>query len=568
MDKKNFNEQKKVDNLKIESTPKPNAVKRFFKNKYVNFTITMILFLLLVIWIGNYWLLLISLVIFDFYITKKVNWTFWKKRNAPRSRLIEWIDAAVFAVIAATIIRMFLIEAFTIPTSSMEKSLLVGDYLFVSKYHYGPRMPNTPISFPFAHHTLPFTDNTKSFLTWIQNPYKRLAGLEDIENDDVVVFNFPDGDTVCLNQQNQSYYQLCRDFGRKAVWSNDLINPYTGEMLENYFGEIVARPVDKRENYIKRCVGIHGDTLKVIDGILYVNNVQQKDIDKKQYKYIVITDGTPINPIVLEELEISVEDQESSKRIDTEILKFFPQTKGVDVSKIFIYPLIKDNAEELKKLPNVKHVIQIIKPKEYKETYIFPHSVAHYKLKEYDIQYIKNNISDSVANLIEPLKNVKYNNAATLEQALFKLTNNEQEKTLITNNKEIIIKAAEKDNYKWNEDNFGPIWVPEKGATIDITIDNLPVYQRIIDVFEENDLEIKGQDIYINGEKATTYTFKMDYYFMLGDSRHNSADSRFWGFVPEDHVVGKALFVWLSIDKDKSFLKSIRFDRFFKFIHD
>ncbi len=473
-------------------------MKKILKNKWFNFGLAVTIYLLFVIWLRNYWLLLGIVFFVDLYITKKVNWTFWKKPGVKKqSKLVEWVDALIFAVIAATIIRLFLIEAFTIPTSSMEKSLLVGDYLFVSKASYGPKMPNTPVSFPFAHHTLPWTKTTKSYVEWIKQPYKRLAGLETIENNDVVVFNFPDGDTVALNQQNRSYYQLIRDYGRNVVWQNDFVNPRTGEVYNDFFGEIVARPVDKRENYIKRCVAIPGDSLWVKDGQLLINNIPQKQAGLVQYKYMVITNGDMINPRAFDKMDISDEDELNARHFDPAILSFMPGTKNENLNNIIVLPLVESNVDKIKAMPTVKSVARIIKPLGYREDYIFPHS----------------------------------------------------------------------DKYNWNEDNFGPIWIPKKGATIDINLNNLPLYQRIIDVFEENDLMVKDSTIFINNKPATQYTFKMDYYFMMGDSRHNSADSRFWGFVPEDHVVGKALFIWLSTDKDKSFLKSIRWDRILKGIH-
>ncbi|MBR4676419.1 MAG: S26 family signal peptidase [Bacteroidales bacterium] len=468
-------------------------MKNLFANKWVKFALTAIIYLLFVIWTENYWLLLGFLVIYDVFISQKVHWAFWKKKGVEKqTKTVEWIDALIFAIVAATIIRLFFIEAFTIPTSSMEKSLLVGDYLFVSKFNYGPKMPNTPLSVPFTHNTMPFSESAKSYLDWIKWPYHRLKGLSTVKNNDVVVFNFPEGDTVCLNQQARSYYQLIRDYGRDNV-VNDRIRDSYGQVHTGYFGKRVSRPVDKRENYIKRCVAIAGDSLQVIDGQAFVNGKPQEEIGDKQFKYLVITDGTMINPKFFDELGISREDIEASRLFDPSITEFMSETQGVNVNNMFVYPLVKENVEKIKALPCVKSVTRIIKPKGFRETYIFPHD----------------------------------------------------------------------ERYRWNEDNFGPLYVPKRGATIQLTLDNLPLYRRIIETYEENKVSVSGGQILINNQPATEYTFKMDYYFMMGDSRHNSADSRFWGFVPEDHVVGKALFIWFSTDKDKSFLSSIRWSRVF-----
>ena len=233
---------------------------------WIKFGIYGFLYFLWVLWLGNFWFLLGIPLIFDIYITKLVHWAFWKKKGVEKqTKTVEWIDAIIFAVVAASFIRTFFIEAYTIPTSSMEKTLLVGDYLFVSKVSYGPRLPNTVLAIPFAHHTMPLTKYTPAFLTWIEEPYKRLKGLGKVERNDEVVFNFPEGDTVVLQHQEQSYYEMVRELGRKQVWDNF---------------DIAVRPVDKKENYIKRCVAIAGDTIEVKHGWLYVNGKPQKKIQR------------------------------------------------------------------------------------------------------------------------------------------------------------------------------------------------------------------------------------------------------------------------------------------------
>jgi len=442
-------------------------IKQILNNKYFRLGYSSAIFILWVVWIGNYWLLLGLPIFYDYHISRKVNWTFWKKRGeTKRSTLVEWVDALIFAVIAATLIRMFFIEAYTIPTSSMEKSLLVGDYLFVSKVAYGPKLPNTPLSFPFAHHTLPLTKNTKSYVEWIKRPYKRLAGFGKIKRDDVVVFNFPEGDTVVVQYPDRSYYAIVRELGRDYVWRNF---------------DIIVRPVDKRENYIKRCVGIPGDSLKIVAGQLFVNGEKQERIENMQYNYFVRTNGTPINARILDDINISMADR-----------SFNP------AGGIYEMPLTTEAYDRIRTLNNVHSVIK------YENT-----------------------------------------NSTMMSKAIF----------------------PHSPNYPWTEDSFGPIWVPAKGKTVELTLSNLPVYERIIDLYEGNDLKVQDSTIFINGEPANSYEFKMDYYWMMGDNRHNSADSRFWGFVPEDHVVGKGSFIWLSLNKDKRFPANIRWSRFLKGIH-
>jgi len=441
----------------------------------------------MIIWIGNYWLLFGLPILFDVYISKKVHWAFWKKKGVKKqSTAIEWLDAIIFAVVAATLIRMFFIEAYTIPTSSMEKSLLVGDYLFVSKVAYGPKIPNTPLSFPFAHHTMPLTKSTKSYLEWIKWPYKRLAGLGKVERNDVVVFNFPAGDTLIVGRENPDYYTNLRGIGDQFM-ADDMKKGRSLQPEKTYISmarkylaqntKIDARPVDKRENYIKRCVGMPGDTLLCIDGQLYVNGKPQNKIDEMQYNYIVRTNGTPINPRKLDELNIAKEDRNRS---------------GSEYS----LPLTLEKVEHLKKLSNVVSIIRRNSTKGNPED-VFPFN----------------------------------------------------------------------DNYPWNRDNFGPLVIPKKGQTVSLNMVTLPLYERAINAYEENDLSVNDSTIYINGKIATNFTFNMDYYWMMGDNRHMSADSRYWGYVPEDHIVGKASFIWLSLDKDKNAFNKIRWNRVFKWIH-
>lgn len=446
-------------------------MKEILTNKWFKFGVVGFIYLLWVLWIQSFLWLIGLAVIFDIYITKKVHWAFWKKKDAPdgkQTKVVEWIDAIIFAVIAATFIRMFFIEAYTIPTSSMEKSMLIGDYLFVSKTSYGPKLPNTPLSFPFVHHTMPFSRTTKSYVEWIKNPYKRIAGFGKVKNNDVVVFNFPEGDTVALNVQNQSYYSLVRNYGRDRVWKE-----------KETFGEIVARPVDKRENYIKRCVGIPGDVLEYKNGQLYVNGKEQQHFPGMQRDCVVTTDGTGLNRRTLDQLKIAEDDRHAISNTQ------------------YLFPLTLENEGKLKAMKNVSSV---------QPTPVAP---------------------------------------GNWDQNIFPFSN----------------------KYAWNVDNFGPLEIPKKGQTVKLTIDNLPLYQRIIDLYEENDLKVNGEKILINGKEADSYTFKMDYYWMMGDNRNNSADSRYWGFVPEDHIVGKAVFVWLSLDKDQPFYNKIRWNRLFSFVH-
>ena len=409
---------------------------------FIAFTIIWSLFVYL---IDGEWLYFLPLIVGDILFWETINWQFWKKKEKkkkkPKSEIKSWFNAIIFAVIAATILRTFLIEAYTIPTSSMEKSLLIGDFLFVSKVSYGPRVPNTPISFPLVHHTLPLTQNTPAYLKWIQLDYHRMKGFGQIERNDCVVFNYP---------------------------TDDLQYP--------------ERPVDKKENYIKRCVGIPGDVVEIKNSDLFVNGeiqTQNKKM-KNQFRYYVKTDGTKFSQKTLNKYNI-YEGQILSKNGDYELIL---NDKSLEAIKRFTY---------------VKKVEKVITQKGMK-----------------------------------------------------------------LNSSELIFPE---DKFNWNLDNFGPLSIPAKGVSVKIDNTNIEIYKRIIETYEKNTLEIIGDEIYINGKLSNSYTFQMDYYWMMGDNRHNSLDSRYWGFVPEDHIVGKALFIWMSWDKNKKGINKIRWKRLFNAIH-
>lgn len=365
------------------------------------------------------------------------------QKSLKKSTSREWTEAIIFAVLAATIIRTLFIEAYTIPTPSMERSLLVGDFLFVSKVNYGPRLPETPIAFPFAHHTMPLI-NTKAYWDIIKLPYYRFPGLSDVKKGDVVVFNYPMDADSPLN-----------------------------------------RPVDKRENFIKRCQGTPGDTLSVINAQVYVNGKAAPNPPGEQIDYSITTTGMDINPQIKQDLGIS--DYENAQ-----------------------YPtMTKDAANTLKGYSNIKSIVPNIKPR---------------------------GASDP-NNPVYP-------------------TNPNHPVRLMLNGRQ--------PDYKWNVDNYGPIIIPKKGWTVKLDSMTFPLYERAIEIYENNKVQVAGNDIFINGKKTDSYTFKMNYYWMMGDNRHDSDDSRFWGFVPEDHIVGKALFIWMSMDDSASFLNKIRWSRLFR----
>ena len=447
--------------------------------QWIKCSVWCLIYILFIAWVGNYWWLLGLPVVFDLFITNYIPWTWWKStKNKSLLSVMGWVDAIVFALVAVYFINTFLFQNYQIPSSSLEKSLLVGDFLFVSKASYGPRVPNTPLSFPLVQHTFPLL-NCKSFIEHPQWDYHRLKGFDTVKRNDIVVFNFPAGDTVAVKQQNPDYYSWCYYRGRDAVNNG-----------KDEFGDIVYRPVDRRENYVKRCVAIAGDWMEVKNNQVFVNGEKQEKIPGIQFNYFVQTDGTMLNPELLDKLSISKDDIKLYN--DGQLLKEFASI-GLDAKlPIYHFPL---NEESYDKLQKTAGVTKIVIESSERPGDVFP--LGGHK--------------------------------------------------------------------SWTRDNYGPIWMPKKGRTLALNSYNLPIYERIIRVYEHNKLEVKNNEYYINDKPAKTYTFKMDYYWMMGDNRHNSADSRYWGFVPEDHIVGRPVMVWLSLDKDKGWFEGkIRWNRFFK----
>lgn len=464
-------------------------MKKIEKKQYIKFAIAAVLYGLFILWMQNGWLALGYILLADIYLTKYIPWGAWKKTNNPTLKSIyDWIDDIIFALVAVYFINLFIFQNYQIPSSSLEKSLLVGDYLFVSKVSYGPRVPNTPLSFPLVQNTLPIL-NCKSYLDWPSWDYKRVAGLGQIQRNDIVVFNFPAGDTVATLQQNPDYYTLVQMYGREAV-----------RMNKQSFGEIIYRPVDKRENYVKRCVGLPGDSLSIRNNQVYINGKAAQNPKNMQLNYFVETE-TPLTETMFRNWGVSRDDYmpygQPCTVTDPETLSFLgfqPNANGA-YNLVYRFPMTEAMVAQVKKLPSVKKVI--VEPEIIGGTMYYP---------------------------------VDYDNG-------------------------------------WTRDNYGPIWIPKRGATIELTQENLALYRRCIKNYEHNELEEKDGVVYINGEKATTYTFQYDYYWMMGDNRHNSADSRSWGFVPEDHIVGKPIMIWLSLDKDRSlFDGGIRWNRLFRWV--
>jgi len=463
------------------------------RKQWAKFIVVLVLYLLFLVWVKSWLGLIVVPFIYDIYITKKIRWQWWKDAEKPVKFVMSWVDALVFALVAVYFINLFFFQNYVIPSSSLEKSLLTGDYLFVSKVSYGPRIPETPLTMPLTQHTLPVVE-CKSYIEWPHWDYRRVRGLGNIKLNDIVVFNYPAGDTLCSAPQYQAYdyYQMCYSIGyqlypnrpnpdslnamQRRQFYETLYEAGRQELRRNVaeYGEVITRPTDRRENYVKRCVGLPGQTLQIKNRMIYLDGKPNKEPDNAQYTYYVkLKQAIPEDLLV--DLGISNEDLMSLN------------TSGY-------MPLTK------------RAVATLVSRKDLVES-------------------------------------IALNTAAT-EEEMYPLNG----------------------NMHWTRDNYGPIWIPAKGKRINLTLDNLPIYERPIKVYEGNELQVKNGKIFINGKPVTSYTFKMDYYWMMGDNRHNSADSRYWGFVPEDHIVGKPIFIWWSSDPDRGGFSGIRWSRLFNFV--
>jgi signal peptidase I len=409
-----------------------------------------------------------------------------KPKEKDKPWLKEWGEAAVFAVIAATLIRTFAFEAFTIPTSSMEKTLLRGDYLFVNKMKYGAKIPSNPLTLPFTHNTMYGSATKPSFLDWIELPYLRLPGWASIKNNDIVVFNFPEGDTVWKQNTNVSYYGELRNRVYRTGESADRIRQ---QMIDN--DELLIRPVDKEDNYIKRCVAIPGDKLEVRKGDLFINDKPAFRADNQQNTYLV---------------------------------------QGYDG---FVAKYLKDNDVEAPDGDGLE------------DDGILGNG-GGYRMDSVNFFDFQAQLTNKEVELFKPhCKRIeKYTWDTTFFDGAF----------------------PQSPDYKWNRDNFGPLVIPKAGVKVELNIKNLPLYRRIIEVYEGHDLKVNGSQIVIDNSPATSYTFELDYYFMMGDNRHNSLDSRYWGFVPETHIVGSPSLVWLSKRPNSTLFSGFRTHRMISFV--
>lgn len=468
------------------------------KVQWTKFIVVLVLYLIFLFWVKSWLGLIVVPFIYDVYISKKIKWQWWKEAESVTRFIMSWVDALVFALVAVYFINLFFFQNYVIPSSSLEKSLLTGDYLFVSKVSYGPRIPETPLTMPLTQHTMPLV-NVKSYIEWPHWDYRRVKGLGNVQLNDIVVFNYPAGDTLVNEEKYASYdyyanfaYPLGHDiYVQRYGATPDLTKMNDVARYEYFekiyamgtsyvkqnpaeFGDVISRPTDRRENYVKRCVGLPGQTLQIKNHIVYLDGKANKEPENVQYTYKVKLKGEMTQEL-MDELGITNEDM-------------------LMLNQSGCIPLTKRAYNALKANKNL-------------------------------------------------VASISYNSDAS--------TGDTYPLNAVTG---------------WTRDNYGPLWIPKKGATIKLDMKNLPMYERCIKVYEKNELKVNKGQIYINGKLAHSYTFKMDYYWMMGDNRHNSEDSRYWGFVPEDHIVGKPIFIWWSSDPDRKGFSGVRWNRLFKWV--
>lgn len=457
------------------------------KSRWIRFGVVSVIFFLWVAWLGNWWVALWWLLLFDIYITGYIPFTWWKKSKSATVRtLMSWVDAIVYALVLVYFVFTFIGQNYQIPSSSLEKSLLVGDYLWVNKMSYGPRVPMTPVHFPLVQNTFPII-NKNSYSEWPQWKYHRLAGLGKVERGDIVVFNFPGGDTVTSKITNPDYYTLCKVYGSQRV---------NGDKAT--FGDVIYRPVDRRENYVKRAVGLPGETISIRDGVIYNNGVAMEQPRNVQFNYYIQT-SRPFMDSDWEKAGVAVDDRHQLNITEADLYSLEASGFKVDSASkmlplVYVSPLTQEMLAGLEANPDVLFTMKV--PAQTGDM-LFPDGIADY----------------------------------------------------------------------WTRADYGELWIPKKGESIELTPENWMIYNRCIRNYEgHHDAELRQDGrVYIDGKPADSYTFGMDYYFMMGDNRDNSLDSRYWGFVPEDHIVGKPIRVLISFDKDKSIINGgIRWNRIFK----
>ncbi len=482
-----------------------NEIKRGFGRKMtlgdiIKCVLLVVFVILFAIWMSSGWPLVTLPFVVDAFWMHYIPWGWWRSiKNRFLREVMSWVDAIVFAIVAVWILQNFFVQNFQIPTTSLEKTMMAGDYLVVSKYHYGPRVPMTPLSLPFFQHTISLfgTDFGKSYIEHPQVAYRRMPGLTEVKRNDIVVFNYPNGDSVIVNSPEADYYQVKAELmGNRGL---------SDEEFSKTVGPIMRRPVDRRENYVKRCIGLPGETLQIINRQVYINGEAIANPKEMQQMHFVYTNSpkTIIPKSFWKSLDVYTQGNGKTLNRDVHeitnnelayvaaVLGIEPDSVSGQFNHLYLVNLTNEKAQAVAQNKDVAWVI--VEPVEMEgHSGIFPNS---------------------------PL-------------------------------------------FRWKSNEFGPLWIPKKGEAIELNAENEALYGRCIRTYEGNTLTRDADGHYLlNGVPADSYTFQMDYYWMMGDNRDNSLDSRFWGFVPEDHIVGTPLFVWISINQETG---EWRWDRLLK----